>query len=127
MIILRTRHFSSFNREMIPQITELLDKDDIEDYEVESKVPKDVISVSVEEGGKVKIFLPKDYEYSQYDIDDFIRTLYPYYRTTTTSEGRIKIMKPSGDMDAQKIAKLIEYIIEENEFCTIVDFSTDNE
>lgn len=112
---------------MIPEITEILDKDDIEDYEVENKVPKDVISISVDEGGKVKIFLPKDYEYSQYDIDDFIRTLYPHYRTTTTTEGRIKIMKPSGDMDAKKIAKLIEYIIEENEFCTIVDFSNSNE
>lgn len=46
MIVPRIRYFSDLQaRKMITKLTEKLDKDRIGDYEVSSKIPKDVISI----------------------------------------------------------------------------------
>lgn len=123
MIVLRTRHFSRIDRKMINQICEKLSKDGVEDYEVTPVIPRDVISLEIDEKGMTKIYLPKDFEYSQYEIDDYIRSLIPHYRTTTTPDYKYYVMKISGPLRVGDVVKIIEYIIEENEFCSLIDNS----
>ena len=121
MIILRTRHFSLSSRKMIDTVVENLDKMKVEDYEITERVPRDVISITMDELGNIKIYLPRDYEYSQYDIDDYIRYLKPHYRTNTTLDRNLYVMKVSGPLKPREIAMLIKYIADENDFCSIVE------
>lgn len=121
MIIFRIRHFSDLQtRKMITKLTEKLDRDRIEDYEVSDKIPRDVISISPDPSS-IKIYIPRDLEYSQYTIDDTIRSLVPHLRTTTTLERDIYVMKLSGTLNFDQLYKLIREIIEDNEFCSIID------
>lgn len=122
MIILRQRCFSFSDRKMIDEIIENLEKDGVEDFEIVPRIPRDVVSISVDSLGMLKIYLPMDYEYNQYDIDDFIRrNLGHQYRTTTSLDRNIYIQKVSLRMGAEQIAKVIGYIIEETEFCAIIE------
>lgn len=116
------RLFSSYAIErMITKITEKLDRDRINDYEVTGKVPKDVISI-YPDPSSIKIYIPEDYEYSQYDIDDFIRSMASYMRTNTTMERDIYVMKVSGgNLNENQLYKLIKFIIEESDFCSIIN------
>lgn len=121
MIIFRIRHFSDLQtRKMITKLTEKLDRDRIEDYEVSDKIPRDVISISPDPSS-INIYIPRDLEYSQYTIDDTIRSLVPHLRTTTTLERDIYVMKLSGTLNFDQLYKLIREIIEDNEFCSIID------
>lgn len=121
MIILRLRHFSDLQtRKMITKLTEKLDKDRIGDYEVSSKIPNDVISI-YPDPSSIKIYIPRDLEYSQYEIDDTIRSLAPHIRTNTSLERNIYVMKLSGSLTFDQIYKLIRNIIDSEEFCAIVD------
>lgn len=119
MIILRTRRYS-FNGQMITKIVEKLDKDRVEDYEVVKKIPSDVISIS-SDLNSVCIFIPKEYEYSQYDIDDFIRSLSPILRTRTSYDRNIFVMKLNTSLKLDQFCKIVKYISEEWEFCSIVE------
>lgn len=121
MIILRTRHFSDLQaRKMITKLIEKLDRDRIGDYEVSERVPNDVISI-YPDPSSIKIYIPRDLEYSQYEIDDFIRSLASHIRTSTNLERDIFVMKLSGSLTFDQIYKLIRNIIDTEEFCTIVD------
>ena len=103
MIVPRIRYFSDLQaRKMITKLTEKLDKDRIGDYEVSNKIPKDL-------------------EYSQYEIDDFIRSMAAHIRTITILERDIYVMKLSGSLTFEQIYKLIREIIDTEEFCTIID------
>ena len=119
MIILRTSHFSIVNGKMIEKIIDNLDKAGVEDYEVVKKVPTDVISVILDLNA-VRIYIPRDYEYSQYDIDDFIRSMIPYARTKTVYDRNIYVMRLSTPLKVDQFSKLIRYIAEEWDFCSIV-------
>ena len=101
---------------MINDIVRLLDQKKIEDYEVVEKVPKDTICVDPE---GMKVYLPVDLEFYQYDIDDFIRSLRPNYRTNTVLDRDIYILKISGQLSAGQYSKLISYIISMDGFCVI--------
>lgn len=106
---------------MITKITEKLDKERISDYEVAPKAPNDVISI-YPDPGKVKIYIPEEFEYSQYGIDDFIRSMIPSARTSISSERDMYVMTlSSGRMNENQLYKLVKYIIEENEFCSIIE------
>ena len=121
MIILRLRHFSNLmTRKMITKLTEKLDKDGIEDYEVSSRIPNDVISI-YPNPSMLKIYIPSNLEYSQYSIDDFIRSMVPHIRTTTSIERNIYVMKLSGVLNFDQLYKLIKEIIDTEEFCTLLD------
>lgn len=119
MIILRTSHFSIVNGKMIEKIIDNLDKAGVEDYEIVKKVPTDVISVILDLNA-VRIYIPRDYEYSQYDIDDFIRSMIPYARTKTVYDRNIYVMRLSTPLKVDQFSKLIRYIAEEWDFCSIV-------
>lgn len=120
MIILRTRQFSFGNGKMIEDITKQLDKIGVEDYEVSRKIPLDVISVT-SEPKQVKIYIPRDFEYSQYDIDDFIRSMISHARTKTVYDRNIYVMTVSTSLNLSQYCKLVKYITEEWEFCTIIE------
>ena len=120
MIILRTRQFSSRNGNMIEDITKQLDKIGVEDYEVAVKIPLDTISV-IADPRHVKIYIPRDFEYSQYDIDDFVRSILSHARTKTVYDRNIYVMTVSTPMNLSQYCKLIKYIADEWEFCTIIE------
>ena len=119
MIILRTSHFSYLDKKMITKIIDLLDKAGVEDYSVSNKIPSDAISVSLV--NDLKIYIPREFEYSQYDIDDFIRSMVSYARTSTKLDRNIYVMNTSVQLKPEQIAKLIEFIAEEWDFCTILN------
>lgn len=119
MIILRQRIYSG-NRLMIDRITKKLDNAGLDDYDIASRISKDSISVT-SDLGNLKLYLPREYEYSQYDIDDFIRGL-GMFRTKTVPDGNQFVMTISGGrLTEAQYFKLLKYIIEENEFITILE------
>lgn len=119
MIILRQRIYSG-NRLMIDRITKKLDNAGLDDYDIASRISKDSISVT-SDLGNLKLYLPREYEYSQYDIDDFIRGL-GMFRTKTVPDGNQFVMTISGGrLTEVQYFKLLKYIIEENEFITILE------
>lgn len=105
---------------MIDKLTEKLKQDGIEDFEVDDRVPMDTISVTGDVN-RLKIYIPTDLENFQYDIDDFIRTHAKFVRTNTNLERNIFVMKLNNSLTFQQYCKLVEYIIEEQGFCTIVN------
>ena len=106
---------------MINRITEKLDRDGVQDYEISSRIPKDVASITTDLGD-LKIYLPLDFEYNQYDIDNFIRNNFgSYIRTTTKQDRDIYIMTLSTRLNENQYYKLIKFIIELTEFITILD------
>ena len=120
MIILRTSHFSlQQNGKMIEKVIEKLDKSGVEDYEIVKKIPLDVISITMDLG-KTKIYIPRDYEYSQYDIDDFVRDLVPYAKTRTVYDRNIYVMTISIPLKLDQFCKIIDFIAKEWEFCSII-------
>lgn len=120
MIILRRRHFSLTNEQMIDKLVEKLDSSYVEDYEVSDKIPRDDISISIDDSVPT-IYIPTDLEFSQYDIDDFIRSMAPHLRTNTRLDRNIYIMNVSGKLDLNQLYKLVKFIIEIGDFCTIID------
>lgn len=119
MIVLRSKNFS--NKGMINRISNKLDKDGIEDYDIVSKIDKDYINITTDLND-LCIYIPTDLEYVQYDIDDYIRSLAPYVRTTTTLDRNVYVMKlASGKLTEDQYYKLVRYIITENEFCALID------
>lgn len=119
MIILKRRHFSLTDDKMIDSLIEKLDSNFVEDYEVSDKVPKDEISLAIENSVPT-IYIPTDLEYSQYDIDDFIRSMAPHLRTNTRLDRNIYTMKVSGQLNVNQYVKLVKFIIEISDFCTII-------
>jgi len=120
MIILRERLYSG-NRGMIDRIIKKLDSQDLEDYDISSKISKDTISLS-SDLGNLKIFLPKEFEYSQYDIDDFVRGLAGNLKTKTIEDDDIYVMTVlGGRLNETQYFKLAKFIMEENEFITFLD------
>ena len=120
MIILRTKIFSKKDI-MIKNITSKLDREGLEDYEVSSRIPNDVISIN-SDLSNIMIYIPEEYEYSQYEIDNFIRSIAPFVRTETTLGDRnIFVMKLSGKLTESQYYRLVKQIIQEEEFCTIIN------
>ena len=105
---------------MIEDIVKQLDKIDVEDYVVTKKIPLDSISVTTDLNS-IKIYIPRDYEYSQYDIDDFVKSLQPHARTKTVYDRNIYVMTVSSSLNMNQLCKLIKYISEEWDFCTIIE------
>lgn len=116
MIVLRTNNFSDT---MLNKVVEKLEKDGVVDYETADRIPTDVISVTTDLNS-LKIYIPKDLEYSQYEIEDYIRTLAKFVRTSTGMERNIYVMKLTGTLTQAQYIKLIEWIIDSQGFCTIL-------
>lgn len=114
---LRNSTFS--NNNMIDMIVDKLDRDGEEDYEISSKIPKDVISITADPTN-VRIYIPRSLDYCQYDIDDEVRLISKFIRTNTNYERGINVMKLSGPLTFQQYYKLVKSIIKNQGFCTFL-------
>lgn len=113
MIVLRSKN------NMLDKITARLDSEGIEDYDIANRIPSDSVSLKVD--SEVKIYLPLDYEYSQYDIDNYIRGNFgSHLRTTTKQDRDLYVMSISGRLNENQVYSLIKYIIETNEFIVLL-------
>ena len=123
MIILRTANYSITNN-MVNNITTRLDRDGIYDYEVSNVIPNDSISIT-SDLKDTKIYIPTDFEYSQFEIDDYIRSIVSYMRPTTIFDRNIYVMKLSGRLSEAQYYKLVKYIATNHELCVIIDKEDD--
>lgn len=117
MIVLREKAYSNI---FIGRVTSELDRSGYEDYDVSSTVPGDSISITTDLA-KLKIYIPIDLEYSQYGIDDFIRSQAPFIRTSTLLDRNIFVMSLSGRLTEAQYIKLVKYIMDQEDTCTIID------
>lgn len=117
MIILREKTYSNL---FLSRLTSDLDRHGYEDYDICSSIPGDSISITTDLGN-LKIYIPVDLEYSQYGIDDFIRSLAPFIRTSTMLDRNVFVMSLHGRLSEAQYTKLVKHIIDQEEFCTIID------
>ena len=100
--------------------TEALDRERIYDYEVSEKAKKDCISISSDLGNLV-VWIPRDYEFAQYPIDDCIREMLPYAYTSVKEEGGLFKMTIKARLTPTQYLKLLKTIIKESEFVNIIE------
>lgn len=116
MIIIRECRFSSIADDVEKKLIE----EDIEDFEVGNKISKENITIT-SDLGNLKIYIPEDLDYFQYDLDDFIRNLASFSRTNTEFDRNIYIMTISRRLTENQYYKLVKYIISETKYCTILE------
>jgi hypothetical protein len=117
MIVLREKLYSN---NFLERITENLDRSGIDDYEVSDSIPGDYISITADPIN-TKIYVPIELEYSQYDIEDFLRSVAPFIRTRTIFDRNVFILSLSGKLTDAQYIKVVKFIIENEEFCVIID------
>lgn len=124
MIIFRSKIFSVNNNigKVITQITAKLDKEDITDYEVSDSASSGSISI-YPDLDRLKIYLPDEFEYEQFDLDSFIRKIAPSVRVVTKLDRNILLMELKGKITIDKLEKIIRYIIDQTDcnFCTLIN------
>lgn len=112
--------FKSKSSPMLDRISQKLDVAGIEEYDLVEEIPGDHISITGELSN-TEVYFPEKYEYSQYDIDDFIMSLSPGLRTSTTIDRDMTIMKIKSRLTEPQFFKLVKFIIDTEGFCSIVN------
>ncbi len=117
MIVLRDKIFS-----MIDKIKEKLEQKRIHEYEISSDISRDEISITGNPKNTV-IYIPEDIDEYLYRLDDFLRVEARYLRTTLGQDlkNRVKTISINGTLTLSQYMKLVEYIIEETDFCRIIE------
>jgi len=105
---------------MLDRISQKLEQAGLEDFEIVSEIPEDNVGISGDLSD-TEVFLPESYDYLQYDLADFIRTLAVGLKTTTTVDRDLIRLKIRGRLTEPQYFKLIKYIIEETDFCSIIN------
>ena len=107
---------------MLNKIVEKLDQLRIGDFEVYSKIPEDEISVTAELRNTI-IYVPEDLEDELYRIDDFLRREARFLRTKLglSDKQEIKTIQIQGTLTLPQYTKLIKFIIDEVDFCGIIE------
>ena len=119
MIILRTKLYAK-KSPMLERIIEKLDKEGIEDYDISSRIPKEDVSITTDLAN-LKIYLPLEHEYDQYEIDNFIREKFgSFIRTTTKQDMDVYVMTLSTRLTEDQYYKLVKEIIEISEFIVLL-------
>ena len=118
MITYKQKEYSS-SCEVIQKATQNLENERIYDFEVSDKVSKEYVSISGNLGN-LEIWIPQNYEFTQYSIDDFIRDLLPYAYTSVKFESNVYKMSVKGKLTLPQYIKLLKHIIKEAEFVVIV-------
>ena len=118
MIIYKQKEYSN-SSEVIQKATQTLEKDRVYDYEVSDKISKEFISISGNLGN-LEIWIPQEFEFTQYSIDDFIRELLPYAYTNVRFESNVYKISVKGKLTLPQYIKLLKHIIKEAEFVVIV-------
>ena len=106
---------------MLDRIIAKLDKDGVQDYDTSTRIPSDSVSITTDLGN-LKIYLPMDYEYNQYDIDNYIRNNFgSFVRTKTKQDRDLYVMTLSTKLNENQYYKLVKYIIEICEFIVLIE------
>lgn len=105
---------------MVNNITARLDREGVDDYDVSDTIPQDSISIT-SDLKDTKIYIPTDFEYSQFEIDDYIRSIVSYIRPSITYDRNIYVMKLSGRLSEAQYYKIVKYIATKHEFCVIIN------
>lgn len=116
MIIVRSKYFST---SAMDRIVNKLEAGGIDDFEVSKVIPRDCISLTTNPKN-LQVYFPVEFEYFQYEVDDFIRSMVPFLRTTTMLDRNIYIMKLHGQLTETQYIKLVRFIIEEEDYCVLV-------
>lgn len=121
MITFRPRLYSMTDT-LIKNITDKLDRERIEDYDVSDEIPRDCISIGTDLK-QIKIFVPAipKFELSQFDIEDQIRDIIPYMRTTVHLDRNVYIVTLDTRVNETQYFKIIKSIVENQEFCMILN------
>lgn len=119
MITYKQKEYTN-SSDVIRKATESLEKERTYDYEVSDKISKDFISISGNLGN-LEIWIPEEFEFSQYSIDDFIREMLPFAYTNVRQESGIYRMSVKGKLTQTQYTKLLRHIIKEAEFVVLVD------
>lgn len=117
MIILREKTYSNT---LLNHVNFELGRSGYSDYDISSSIPEDQISLTTDLDS-LEIYVPMGLEYSQYGISDFLREMSPFLRTKTTLDRNIFILTVLGHMTEAQYIKLVKHIIDQEEFCTIID------
>lgn len=112
--------FKSKTSPMLDRLSQKFDTAGIEDFDIVDDIPDNHISITGELNN-TEIYFPEKYEYSQYDVDDFIRSLGAGLRTSTTIDRDMTIMKIKSRLTESQYFKLVKFIIDTEEFCSIVN------
>lgn len=112
--------FKSKASPMLDRISQKFDTAGIEDFDIVDDIPDDHISITGELNN-TEIYFPEKYEYSQYDIDDYIRSLGAGLRTSTTLDRDMTVLKIKARLTEAQYFKLVKFIIDTEEFCSIVN------
>lgn len=115
MILFRQKIYSDLEK-----IEDKLQAGKIFDYDVQSKIPADCVSVSANLHDTV-VYIPDDFDYFQYDLQSFIRKNVPGIFIQVAKEKEVTVLKLHGTVNIARYVGLIRYIIENEEFCSIID------
>lgn len=118
MIIFREKTYSSMNKNNVKEIVEKLEKERVTDFEVREYISDNEISINTDLDN-IEIYLPKEADFAQFDIEDFISDMLPYSSINTVQERKVVIMKVRGRMRKDQYLKLVKYIIDEEGFLVI--------
>lgn len=110
-----------FSSNMIEKLVDKLEKDRLEDFEVSNRIPKDVISITTDLKD-IRIYIPTELDYAQYEIDDEIRRNAKFLRTKIILDRNIYEMTLiGGTLTFSQYYNVVKYIIKEQGFCTLLD------
>ena len=118
MIIFREKTYSSMNKNNVKEIVEKLEKDRVTDFEVREYISDNEISINTDLDN-IEIYLPKEADFAQFDIEDFISDMLPYSSINTVQERKVVVMKVRGRMRKDQYLKLVKFIIDEEGFLII--------
>lgn len=113
----------SVNRDkgMVRKLTDKLDKERVYDYDVDRIIPKDVVSIN-SDLNSIEVYIPEKQDYSQFGIEDFIKSMLPFAYVNNTFERNIFVLRVKGtSMSFDQYYKLVKYIIKEEGFCVIIN------
>ena len=124
MIVFREKTYSHYISTakadvMLNKITAKLDQEREDNYDVDLSIPDDVISVNLDLD-RMEIYIPLEFEYSQYTLDNDIRKIASYLRTDVRLDRDIYIMSLASRVTFDQYYKIIKAIINEAGFCSIV-------
>ncbi|MCF0114039.1 MAG: hypothetical protein HUJ56_01705 [Erysipelotrichaceae bacterium] len=109
-----------YSEDIIQKAVAILEKERIYDYEVSDKISKHTVTIT-SDLGNLEIWIPEDYEYSQYQIEDFIRDMLPYAYISTRQEGDKDKLTLKSRLNFQQYVKLLKHIVKKADFVTILE------
>lgn len=111
--------FSANTKGVIEKTLEKIKAKGIVDVEIEDRIPVDVISINGDLS-KIRIYIPEEHEWAQYDIEDWVRNEIKFVRTNVGFDRNIMVMKVNGGITQAQYQKLVEYIAKTYGFCSMI-------